>query len=164
MPLFITKRMTPLGEVKAWRNRSGLVALEFSNAVDPTKQTYQPSEPELNDPEPTVGEALDRYFGGDLDALNRLPVNPQGTELQQRIWTNLRLVPAGQTRAYADLAKQVGTSPRVVGNAMARNPICLALPCHRVIRTDGSWDAYAYGKDRKRWLLDHEARHCDKAK
>ena len=164
MPLFITKRRTPIGELKAWRNASGLVALEFADGADRPGRGFQPSEPELGDPNPAVGEALDRYFAGDVDALDDLPVNPHGTELQQRIWEALRDVPAGQTRAYADLAREVGTSPRVVGNAMARNPVCLALPCHRVVRTDGSWEGYAYGGNRKRWLLDHEARHRNKAK
>ena len=163
MPLFVTKRDTPIGEVTAWRNASGLVALEFSSGVA-HRDRFRSSESEVGDPETVVGEALDRYFGGEVDALNELPLAPEGTALQKKIWTALRKVPAGETRAYADLANEVGTSPRVVGNAMARNPVGLALPCHRVIRADGTWEGYAFGKARKRWLLDHEALHRPKDK
>lgn len=163
MPLFVTKRDTPIGEVTAWRNASGVVALEFSDGIA-HRDGFQSSEPEVRDPEPAVGEALDRYFGGDVDALDGLPLAPEGTALQRKIWAALRKVPAGQTRAYGELAHEVGTSPRVVGNAMARNPVGLALPCHRVIRADGTWEGYAFGKARKRWLLDHEARHQRKDK
>jgi O-6-methylguanine DNA methyltransferase len=69
----------------------------------------------------------------------------------------IRTPPLAQRRSYGELGAEVGTSGRVVGNAMAANPVCLALPCHRVIRGDGASHGYAYGNDRKCWLLKHEA-------
>jgi methylated-DNA-[protein]-cysteine S-methyltransferase len=110
------------------------------------------------DSDPAVGEAIERYFAGSTWALDELEVDPSGTVLQRRIWGLLRDIPPGETRSYGELGERVGTSGRVVGNAMAANPVCLALPCHRVIRGDGSWHGYAFGDDRKRWLLAHEAK------
>jgi methylated-DNA-[protein]-cysteine S-methyltransferase len=151
MTLFLTKRETPIGEVVAYRNERGLVSMGFS---DGTKD--EPAG--LSDPDPAIGEAIDRYFTGSSGAFDALAVDVQGTALQRRIWRRLRDIPPGETRSYGELGAEVGTSGRVVGNAMAANPLCLALPCHRVIRSDGTWHGYAYGDDRKRWLLEHEAK------
>ena len=151
MTLFVTKRETPIGEVVAYRGERGLVSMGFSEGMKdrPAGQI---------DSSPAIGEAIDRYFAGSSAALDALEVDLQGTRLQRRIWNRLRSIPPGETRSYGELGADVGTSGRVVGNAMAANPVCLALPCHRVIRGDGSWDGYAYGNHRKRWLLMHEAR------
>ena len=150
MTLFITKRETPIGEVVARRSERGLVSMGFSDGKNDAA-----GEPV--DPDPTVGDAIDRYFAGSAEALDGLAVDARGTTLQQRIWRLLRSIPPGETRSYGELGAQVGTSGRVVGNAMAANPVCLALPCHRVIRSNGTWQGYAYGSHRKRWLLEHEA-------
>ncbi len=150
MTLFVTKCETPIGEVVARRSERGLVSMGFS---DGKKET---SAGRL-DPDPAVGDAIDRYFAGSTEALDQLDVDVDGTALQRRIWSLLRSIPPGETRSYGELGEQVGTSARVVGNAMAANPVCLALPCHRVIRGDGTWHGYAYGDERKHWLLDHEA-------
>lgn len=149
MTLFITRRPSPIGEVLAWRTERGLVAMGFSDRMSP---------PEIGMPDPdrTVSRAIDRYFTGSLEAFDELELDLRGTPLQQRIWRLLRTIPAGETRSYGELGASVGTSGRVVGNAMAANPACLALPCHRIVRSDGSWSGYAYGNHRKRWLLDHE--------
>jgi O-6-methylguanine DNA methyltransferase len=61
------------------------------------------------------------------------------------------------TKRETPIGEVVGASGRVVGNAVAANPVCLALPCHRVIRGNGTWRGYAHGSDRKRWFLEHEA-------
>jgi methylated-DNA-[protein]-cysteine S-methyltransferase len=151
MSLFVTKRKTPIGEVIACRSEHGLVSMGFSDGM-------KAAHPGLIDRDPTIGEAIDRYFAGSTEALGALDIDVQGTALQWRIWRLLRSIPAGETRSYGELGARVGTSGRVVGNAMAANPVCLALPCHRVIRGDGTWQGYAYGDHRKRWLLDHEAR------
>jgi len=116
MTLFVTKRETPIGEVVARRSERGPVSMRFSDGKTDVSA-------DRVDPDPAVGDAIDRYFAG----------------------------------STAALGAEVGTSGRVVGNAMSANPVCLALPCHRVIRSDGTWHGYAYGNDRKRWLLAHEA-------
>jgi methylated-DNA-[protein]-cysteine S-methyltransferase len=101
---------------------------------------------------------LERYFGGDLRAIEALAVNPGGTAYQRRVWDALRTIPAGQTRSYGQLAAQLGhTHARAVGQANSLNPIAIVVPCHRVIGADSTLTGYAGGLARKRWLLDHES-------
>src|SRR3954469_18168703 len=104
--------------------------------------------------------ALAAYFAGEVDALDAICVAPQGTEFKQRVWKLLREVPAGTTVSYGEPAARVGApgAARAVGTANATNPICLIIPCHRVIRTGGALGGYGFGLDRKRWLLGHESR------
>jgi methylated-DNA-[protein]-cysteine S-methyltransferase len=85
---------------------------------------------------------------------------PQGTAFQQRVWSALQRIPFGETRSYGQLAAEVGTpaASRAVGRANATNPICLIVPCHRVIGADGGLTGFAFGEEIKRRLLDHERR------
>jgi methylated-DNA-[protein]-cysteine S-methyltransferase len=85
-----------------------------------------------------------------------LRLSPAGTPFQRRVWAALRRIPWGQTRSYGDVARALGSSPRAVGRANATNPICLIVPCHRVIGSDGSLTGYAFGEKRKRRLLGLE--------
>jgi methylated-DNA-[protein]-cysteine S-methyltransferase len=82
---------------------------------------------------------------------------PAGTPYQKRVWGALRRIPYGETRSYADIARAVGSSPRAVGRANATNPICLIVPCHRVVGSDGSLTGYAFGEKTKRRLLEFES-------
>jgi len=66
-----------------------------------------------------------------------LPLKPQGTDFQQRVWSALQKIPPGQVRTYGELAEELGSSPRAVGNACRRNPIPLVIPCHRVVSAQG---------------------------
>lgn len=106
-----------------------------------------------------VHDVLAAYFAGEVDALDSLTVAPQGTEFKQTVWKALREVSAGTTISYGELAARVGApgAARAVGTANATNPICLIIPCHRVIRTGGGLGGYGFGLERKRWLLAHEA-------
>lgn len=103
-------------------------------------------------------QALAAYFGGDRRGFANLPLDPRGTDFQMRVWQELRRIPWGQTISYAELARRVGRprASRAVGQANARNPIPLIIPCHRVVAADGSLGGYSAGLDRKRWLLAHE--------
>jgi methylated-DNA-[protein]-cysteine S-methyltransferase len=103
--------------------------------------------------------ALAAYFAGEVDALDSIRCDPQGTEFKQHVWKLLREVPAGTTVSYGELATRAGApgAARAVGTANATNPICLIIPCHRVIRTGGGLGGYGFGLERKRWLLAHEA-------
>jgi AraC family transcriptional regulator of adaptative response/methylated-DNA-[protein]-cysteine methyltransferase len=87
-----------------------------------------------------------------------LPLDVRGTAFQLRIWQALRAIPSGQTRAYGQLAEQLGMpgAARAVGRACATNPVALAIPCHRVLRGDGALGGYRWGLDRKRELLERE--------
>ncbi len=91
-----------------------------------------------------------------------IPLDIQGTAFQQRIWQELRQIPAGQTRTYSELAAAVGSSEsaRAVGGACAANHLAVIIPCHRVVRSDGDLSGYRWGVDRKRRLLSREQSEC----
>lgn len=84
-------------------------------------------------------------------------VSPEGSPFQKRVWAALKRIPYGETRSYGDIAKSLRSSPRAVGRANATNPVCLIVPCHRVIGADGSLTGFAFGENTKRRLLDFEA-------
>jgi AraC family transcriptional regulator, regulatory protein of adaptative response / methylated-DNA-[protein]-cysteine methyltransferase len=88
-----------------------------------------------------------------------LPLDVRGTAFQKRVWQALRSIPAGETASYTDIANRIGSpnSVRAVGQACAANPIAVAIPCHRVVRSDGGLSGYRWGIERKRALLDKEA-------
>ena len=88
-----------------------------------------------------------------------LPLDVRGTAFQQRVWQALRTIPAGATASYTEIAQRIGApkSVRAVASACAANAIAVAIPCHRVVRTDGALSGYRWGVERKRALLDREA-------
>jgi len=88
-----------------------------------------------------------------------LPLDIRGTAFQQRVWRALRAIPPGSTATYAEIARAIGTpsSTRAVAGACAANPVAVAIPCHRVVRTDGGISGYRWGVERKRALLDRES-------
>jgi AraC family transcriptional regulator of adaptative response/methylated-DNA-[protein]-cysteine methyltransferase len=88
-----------------------------------------------------------------------LPLDVRGTAFQQRVWQALREIPVGQTVSYLQVANRIGApkAVRAVGAAVGANPLAVAIPCHRVIRNDGSLCGYRWGVDRKRALIEREA-------
>jgi AraC family transcriptional regulator of adaptative response/methylated-DNA-[protein]-cysteine methyltransferase len=88
-----------------------------------------------------------------------LPVEVLATDFQWRVWRAMRQIPPGETRSYSELAAMAGypRASRAVGTACARNPVCLLIPCHRVVRADGSIGNYAWGIERKSRLLEVES-------
>ena len=102
------------------------------------------------------------YFAGRLRAFD-LPLAPNGTEFQRRVWTELTKIPFGATISYARLARRVSNAAavRAVGAANGRNPIPIIVPCHRVIGSDGSLTGFGGGLHRKQWLLKHEGAQGD---
>jgi AraC family transcriptional regulator, regulatory protein of adaptative response / methylated-DNA-[protein]-cysteine methyltransferase len=89
-----------------------------------------------------------------------LPLDVRGTAFQQRVWRALRKIPSGKTVSYTELAKRIGSpkSVRAVAQACAANPLAVAIPCHRVVRSDGGLAGYRWGVERKRLLLEREAK------
>jgi AraC family transcriptional regulator, regulatory protein of adaptative response / methylated-DNA-[protein]-cysteine methyltransferase len=87
-----------------------------------------------------------------------LPLDVRGTAFQQRVWQALREIPSGSTASYAEIARRIGQpkAVRAVAQACASNGIAVAIPCHRVVRTDGALSGYRWGVERKRALLDRE--------
>jgi len=103
-------------------------------------------------------DAINRYFAGELGAIDDLPVKTGGTPFQRQVWRALRRIRCGTTVSYAQLAERIGrpTAVRAVGLANGANPVGVVVPCHRVIGSDGSLTGYGGGIERKRWLLEHE--------
>jgi AraC family transcriptional regulator of adaptative response/methylated-DNA-[protein]-cysteine methyltransferase len=91
-------------------------------------------------------------------SLARVPLDIRGTVFQRRVWDELRRIPRGETRTYRDIARAIGfpAAVRAVGSACGANPVALAVPCHRALRTDGGLGGYAWGLARKRKLLSLE--------
>jgi len=97
------------------------------------------------------------YFGGRRREFD-LPLSPSGTPFQRRVWAALRNIPFGKTLSYGEVAAKIGAAKaaRAVGRACGTNPICLIVPCHRVIGSNGSMTGFAFGEKIKRLLLKHE--------
>ena len=99
---------------------------------------------------------LDLYFSGRQPDFTP-PIKLHGTAFQCRVWQALLDIPYGETATYGDLARRVGChSAQAVGQAVGKNPVAIIVPCHRVIGSDGSLTGYAYGLERKLWLLQLE--------
>ena len=105
-----------------------------------------------------VAEALDAYFSGTRDALNRIAWRVPGEDFQPRVWRALADIPAGDTISYGEMAKRAGEpgAAQAAGVALNRNPIPLILACHRVVGHDGAMVGFGGGVERKSWLLAHE--------
>ncbi len=86
-----------------------------------------------------------------------VPLRPVGSSFQQRVWQALATVPPGETRSYGQLARTLQTAPRAVGRANATNPVCLFVPCHRIVGGTGALTGFAFGNVLKAKLLRHEA-------
>jgi methylated-DNA-[protein]-cysteine S-methyltransferase len=102
---------------------------------------------------------LEEYFQGGRRRFD-LPLEPEGTEFEHKVWNQVRRIPFGATDTYGGIARRLGAdldSARAVGVANARNPIAIIIPCHRVIGADGDLTGYAGGLERKKWLLFHES-------
>jgi methylated-DNA-[protein]-cysteine S-methyltransferase len=106
-------------------------------------------------------DTMERYFAGDVGAIDDIAVETAGTPFQRSVWKALRTIPSGSAISYGKLAQQIdrANAVRAVGLANGSNPIGIVVPCHRVIGKDGSLTGYGGGLDRKRWLLDHEQRN-----
>ncbi len=127
--------------------------------------SFAPKQQEYSEPNAKVIEAieqLEQYFNNPQYKFN-LPMKLQGTELQKKVWQALRTIPCGTVKTYGELAEQLGTSPRVIGNACRSNPVPIIIPCHRVVAQNGlgGYCGAESGKmlDTKQWLLRHE--QCD---
>src|SRR6202158_3343224 len=105
-----------------------------------------------------VESLLSKMTGKELNAA--LPLDIRATAFQRRVWTYLQSIPVGATRSYGDVAKAIGqpSASRAVARACATNPVAVAIPCHRVVREDGSTSGYRWGVERKETLLQMEQR------
>ena len=145
---------SPVGELKLVASEKGLVAILWPDD--------NPARVRLNSPigdteNPILLETerqLRAYFAGNLKEFT-LPLDPHGTAFQKRVWDALLTIPFGETRSYAQIARQIGTPTayRAVGSANGRNPLSIVAPCHRVIGTNGALTGFAGGLATKQELL-----------
>ena len=156
----------PAGDILAAATERGICGLIIAaHAAMPTTldalRAYCPAAPLVPDAE-ALAEAttqLAEYLGGTRQTFD-LPLDLVGTPFQRQVWDALLAIPYGDTVTYRDLACALGQpgGAQAVGGAVARNPISIIVPCHRVLGSNGSLTGYAWGLHVKRWLLDHERR------
>jgi methylated-DNA-[protein]-cysteine S-methyltransferase len=159
MTLFYKEIESLVGKLKLVASSNALVAVLWErkrpNRVKLDNATLDPQHPVLLETE----HQLTEYFSGkriDFD----LPLQPDGSEFQKKVWRALREIPFGQTRSYRDLAVAVGSSKaaRAVGAANSKNPLSIVVPCHRVVGANGSLTGFAGGLETKAALLALERR------
>jgi len=107
---------------------------------------------------PVISELIKDYFNGDISALNSIQVRQPGAQFSQEAWKAMKKVKPGSVISYSDLAQRAGSpaAVRAAGSACAKNAIVLVVPCHRIVKTGGALGNYAYGLNKKEWLLRHE--------
>lgn len=160
------RRETPIGRLTFWTRGEALAAVAFEGSEPSMERwvarTLGPASV-ADDADPGGwGTRLDRYFAGDMLAFAEAPLAMHGTSFQRSVWTALLEIPAGTTVSYGELARRAGRADavRAVGAANGANPLPVVVPCHRAVAADGSLHGYGGGLERKRWLLEHEARHA----
>jgi methylated-DNA-[protein]-cysteine S-methyltransferase len=143
---------SPLGPIRITSNGTAITSVIFLD--EETEPSEIPKDPLLLE----CIRQLEAYFSGSLTQFD-LPLAPDGTAFQQRVWALLQHVSFSRTAAYGELALRLGDAnlTRAVGTANGSNPIAIIIPCHRIIGADGSLTGYAGGLWRKQWLLRHES-------
>lgn len=150
--VYYSYTQSPQGDVLVARTEAGLTRISFQAGT----KAVSPEESWVEEPSLLRGanEQLHAYFYGELETFD-LPLAPEGTDFQRRVWDALCTIPCGETASYADVAARLGqsTATRAVASANARNPLPIVIPCHRVIGSDGKLRGYAGGLEIKAALL-----------
>lgn len=156
--MFYTFYQSPMGEIALTANEQGLTALSFMQGMMPLTM------PEHYQHNPSIFTQccaqLTEYFAGERQHFD-LPLAPEGTAFQQKVWQALCTIKQGETKSYLWLAKAINNEKavRAVGSANGANPIAVIIPCHRVIGANGKLVGYAGGLALKAKLLMHEGAH-----
>lgn len=148
---------TPLGRIHIVATDKAIVRLYLPNTRWSEHFTRAPQHPLIR----RAKKELHEYFSGKRKRFT-LPLAPAGTAFQRRVWSVLKRIPHGRTVTYAEEAVSAGkgSAVRAVANANARNPIPILIPCHRVVRSNGTLGGYSGGHSKKRKLLAHERHVC----
>ena len=149
---------TPIGLLKITGNNYGIssiIFIEDINKLEQFKNIKSPFDVPLC--LKVCVDQLKEYFNGKRTKFSIL-LNPKGTPFQKSVWKELITIPFGKTTSYLRQSNSLGKPKaiRAVASANGKNPICIVIPCHRVIGADGSLTGYSSGLWRKKWLLDHE--------
>jgi methylated-DNA-[protein]-cysteine S-methyltransferase len=154
VPYLISSHKTPIGVLNLLADDQILIGANLSTvaalAADKDSKTVKSI--------PVISELIQDYFDGDLTALNGIQVRQSGATFSQSAWKAMRRITVGKTWTYSELAAKAGSpnAVRAAGTACANNSIMLVVPCHRIVKTGGALGNYAYGVEKKRWLLTHE--------
>jgi methylated-DNA-[protein]-cysteine S-methyltransferase len=162
VPLLLASHKTPIGTLNLIAHEDVLLGANLSTvsalkaSLDDEDRTREFKEVKSI---PVISDLIKDYFDGDLSALNAIKVRQPGAPFSQAAWKAMRRVKAGKTLSYADLADRAGSpaAVRAAGSACAKNAIVLVVPCHRIVKTGGALGNYAYGLNKKEWLLRFEA-------
>jgi AraC family transcriptional regulator of adaptative response/methylated-DNA-[protein]-cysteine methyltransferase len=155
---------SPLGRMLIAATERGICSIQFartdSELLEGLKREFPfaARKPDESGLESWAAALIEHMRGKGLDS--SLPLDIQATAFQRRVWTYLQSIPFGATRSYNQVAKAIGrpTAARAVARACATNPVAVAIPCHRVVREDGSMGGYRWGMERKKALLEMERR------
>lgn len=148
---------SPLGPLLIAATPKGICRLSFDESPDGLRRRFPHAQ--VMEDDGTIADWADEALAQvEHPTAHNLPIDVRGTAFQERVWQQLRRIPMGETRSYADIANAIGEpgATRAVGTANGANPVAILVPCHRVIRSDGSLGGYAGGLDRKVKLLEAE--------
>ncbi len=149
---------TAIGPIALAATAQGICHLSF--ATDPAFLIKAFPKCDRLEGGPWAAQFLDRVIQAIEQPLfpHDLPLDTQGTEFQHKVWAEVCRIPGGETRSYSAIASAIcrPKAIRAVGTANGANPIAVLIPCHRLVRSNGALAGYAYGLDRKTWLLDKE--------
>ena len=149
---------TPVGNIYLIADNGILIAAGFKS-MNSLQNRLSPSDKlrkiEPIEKIPKISKLIDNYFEGHLDALNLIQVRQPGAQFSQKVWKVMRAIPVGMTISYAQLAKKAGSPAafRAAGTACGNNLIAPIIPCHRIIKSDGTLGNYGYGVAIKEKLL-----------
>lgn len=150
-----TYYLSPIGLIQLQGSETYITHIQFTadkinnQSIEAASQTWELGKQAI--------QQLSEYFAGKRTEFT-LPLHPQGTDFQLRVWKNLQKIPYGKTRSYGEIALQIDNpkAARAVGLANNRNPIAIVIPCHRVIGANGNLTGYAGGIESKAFLLNLE--------
>ena len=161
MTLLLTTLATPLGNLNLIADEHILLGANLSTlkALKESLST-EDSEREIKSVQkiPVITDLIIDYFDGDISAINAIQVRQPGAHFSQAAWKAMKKIRPGSVISYGELAERAGSpaAVRAAGSACAKNAIVLVVPCHRVVKTGGALGNYAYGLNKKEWLLRHE--------
>lgn len=156
--MFFTVMDSPVGKLLLVSDGTDLTGLYIGRPAEPgwKRQDELPVFAQ-------VRRWLEDYFGGSPGEIGSLPLLTEGTPFQREIWKLLLTIPYGKTCTYGDIAREMARitgkkkmSAQAVGQAVGNNPISIIIPCHRVVGAKGKLTGYAWGIEKKEWLLRHE--------
>jgi methylated-DNA-[protein]-cysteine S-methyltransferase len=143
---------SPLGLVRITGSERGVSDITFVEVADDLETDVPASLSQC-------AAQLLEYFDGTRKDFDTFPLAIRGTDFQQRVWEIASKIPFGSTMTYGEIARELDIAEggaQAVGNALNRNPICIVIPCHRILPASGEIGGYAGGAWRKEWLLKHE--------